>query len=98
MEAYRQKSHIIIIIIQNGFETNLDILLPYMGNGIWLEFKDYRKMVQMVQYYDDVLNAVNKETRILPVAEEIVRISRRYYERLQAHTSLIRISSYEWKI
>lgn len=33
MEAYRQKSHI-IIIIQNGFETNLDILLPYMGNGI----------------------------------------------------------------
>lgn len=52
MEAYRQKSHI-IIIIQNGFETNLDILLPYMGNGIWLEFKDYRKMVQMVQYYDE---------------------------------------------
>lgn len=92
MEAYRQKSHI-IIIIQNGFETNLDILLPYMGNGIWLP-KDGADGTVLRR----VLNAVNKETRILPVAEEIVRISRRYYERLQAHTSLIRISSYEWKI
>lgn len=36
---------------------------------------------------------VNEETRVLPVREEIIRISRRYYERLQARTNLIRISS-----